>query len=118
MIRRLLARSLPAWASFHASPALCCLASLLLFAAPVAMASPVRASEVNNTLPAEEESKSSSQVEATHNQVRHRSRHSGATFMPVLRDTCIVTSKHAQTRAPHGLGEHAHREGLGTPLRC
>jgi hypothetical protein len=90
---------------------------MLLLLAPVAVVTPVRGFEVNNTVPAEEETKSTSQVEATHTQNRHRSRPQ-ATFMPILRSTCIVTSSHALTSAPNGLNEHAHREGLGTPLRC
>jgi hypothetical protein len=117
MIRRL-AYFLTACASPQASPVLCCFASMLLLAAPIAVVTPVRASEINNTLPAEEETKSASEVNATHNQIRHRSRPMKTTFMPVLRSTCIVTSSHARTSAPNGLNEHAQREGLGTPLRC
>jgi hypothetical protein len=91
---------------------------MLLLFAPVALVSPVRVSETNNTLPAEQETESNSHVESTHNQYRQRSRLAEATFMPVLRNTCIVRSSHARTSAPGGLNEHALREGLGTPLRC
>lgn len=113
-ITRVLRRS----ASLQASPVFCCLVSVMLFAAPVALAAPVRTTEVNNTLPAEEETKPTSSVGATQSQTRHRTRHISATFVPVLKSICIITGIRAQTRAPFGLSEHAHREGLGTPLRC
>jgi hypothetical protein len=96
---------------------MCWFASILLLLAPVAVVTPLRGTEINNTLPAEEETKPKSEVEATHTQNRHRSRPL-ATFLPLLRSTCIVTSSYALTSAPNGLNEHAHREGLGTPLRC
>jgi hypothetical protein len=91
---------------------------LLLLAAPIALVSPVRASESNNTVPAEEESKSGSPTEAKHNQTRHRLRPASAKPLPILSDTSISTSSRAPLPAPNGLSEHAHREGLGTPLRC
>ena len=111
-------RRLRFFGSPQASPAFCCLVGLMLFAAPVALVAPVRGTEVNNTLPAEEETKSSSSEGVTHSQVRHRSRHSIASFTPVLRTTSNTSSSFARTCAPQGTSEHAHREGLGTPLRC
>jgi hypothetical protein len=106
-------------AALRASTVIGCFTGLLLFFAPVAFVAPIRAAEVNNTLPAEEEeTKSSSSVNAAHNQIRQRTRHATPTFMPVLRATCVITSSRARTTAPDGLSEHAHREGLGTPLRC
>jgi len=118
VIHRKIARSLTALASLSASPVISLLAGLLLFAAPIALVTPVRASETNNTLPAEEESKSSSQAGATHNQAGQRVRIIGAIAAPVLRSTHTISSSQAQTSAPNGLSEHALREGLGTPLRC
>jgi hypothetical protein len=91
---------------------------LLLLGAPIAMVAPVRASETNNTLPAEEESKSGSPTEAKHNPTRQRFRHSALKPLPASGDISINTSSRAPLPAPNGLSEHAHREGLGTPLRC
>lgn len=111
-------RLLRFFGSPQASPAFCCLVGMMLFSAPVALVAPLRGTEVNNTLPAEEETKSTSSEGATQSQIRHRSRHSSASFTPVLRTITIASSSRAQSRAPNGLSEHAHREGLGTPLRC
>jgi hypothetical protein len=107
-----------ALASLNASPVISFLAGVLLFAAPIALVTPVRASETNNTLPAEEESKSSSQAGATDHQARQRSRIVGAIVTPFLSSTNSISSSQAQMSAPNGLSEHALREGLGTPLRC
>jgi hypothetical protein len=118
VIRRIFVRSLKALVSFQTSPVVCCLASLLLLGAPIALVAPARASESNNTLPAEEETKSGSPTEAKHNQTRHRLRPLSAKPLPVSSDISITTSSRAPLSAPNGLSEHAHREGLGTPLRC
>lgn len=118
MVSASLARLLQPLGSPHASPMFCCLVGFMLFAAPVVFVAPLRATEVNNTLPAEEETKSASPAGATQHQSRQRARTSSATFMPVLRATCIITSSRARTSAPDGLSEHAHRKGLGTPMRC
>jgi hypothetical protein len=91
---------------------------LLLFAAPIAWVAPVRASETNSSLPAEEETKSTSQEGTTHNQTRHRARHIAVATVSVLKTLYTTTSSRVQSPAPNGLSEHAHREGLGTPLRC
>jgi hypothetical protein len=118
MMRFVPGKTLSALASLHASPLVCCFAGLILFAAPVALVAPVRAAETNNTLPAEEETKSSSHESATHNQTRHRSRHSAVATVSVLKAVCTTTSCRAPLPAPNGLSEHVHRAGLGTPLRC
>jgi hypothetical protein len=114
----MLIRSRKAVTSLSTSPAICCLASLLLLAAPIAIVAPVRASETNNSVPAEEESKSGSATEANHHQTRQRSRQRGAKSLPALCDIRITLSSRAPLPAPNGLSEHALREGLGTPLRC
>ena len=118
VIRRILDQSRKALVSFRTSPVICCLASVLLLGAPIALVAPARASESNNTLPAEEETKSGSPTSETHHQTRHRVRHPGAKPLPAPGDISINPSSRARLPAPNGLSEHAHREGLGTPLRC
>jgi hypothetical protein len=118
VIRRLLVRSRKSLVSYRTSPVVCCLASLLLLGAPIAIVAPARASETSNTLPAEEESKSGSPTEAKHNPTRQRFRHTSAKPLPAPSDISIDSSSRAPLPAPDGLSEHAHREGLGTPRRC
>jgi hypothetical protein len=117
VIRRFLGRSLKGLLSLRASAVVCCLAGLLLLGAPIALWAPIRASESNNTLPAEEETKSGPSTGVTSNQARRRYR-VFAKQLPVLTETSIHTSSRARTSAPYGQSEHALREGLGTPLRC
>ena len=89
----------------------------MLFATPVALATPVRIYEVNNNFPAEEETNPASAAGATHNQIRQRFRFVCETFQPVLKVLCVVTRAAEITRTTSGTSEHYSREGLGTPLR-